>query len=84
MEITIEFIFAVVTAVITAVLGTAFKGGVVPKKYIPIQNLIVGIIASIIAISLGLFDNVGVAILVSLGMSMGVGGTYDAIQTKRK
>lgn len=84
MEITIEFIFAVVTAIITAILGTKFKDGVVPKKYIPIQNIIVGVIASIIAIYFGLFDNIGVAILMSLGMSMGVGGTYDAIQTKRK
>lgn len=84
MEITFEFVFAVVTALLTGVLGTFFKDRVVPARFIPIQNIVIGVVAAIVAVSLGLFDNVGVAILVSLGMSLGVGGAYDALQTKSK
>lgn len=84
MEITFEFIFSVVTALLTGILGTFFKDRVVPARFIPVQNTIIGIVAAIVAVSQGLFDNVGVAILVSLGMSLGVGGAYDALQTKAK
>lgn len=84
MELTFEFIFAVVTAVITGLLGTIFKDRVIPARFIPVQNLIIGIVAAVVAIALNLFDNIGLAILVSLGMSFGVGGAYDALQTKKK
>ena len=84
MELTFEFIFAVVTAVITGLLGTIFKDKVIPARFIPIQNLIIGVVAAVVAIALNLFDNIGLAILVSLGMSFGVGGAYDALQTKKK
>lgn len=84
MELTVEFIFAVVTAAVTALAGTFFKNNIVPARFIPLQNLVIGIVAAVVAISLGLFDNIGVAILVSLGMSLGVGGAYDATQTKSK
>ena len=80
---TFEFIFAVATAVITAILGTCLKDGVVPARFIPIQNLVIGIIAAILAVYFNLFDDVALAILVSLGMSFGVGGAYDFVATKK-
>lgn len=79
---TIEFIFALVTAVVTAILGTFLKDGVVPAKFIPLQNLGIGIIAAFVAVYFGIFNDIPTAILVSLGMSMGVGGTYDLAKTK--
>lgn len=84
MEITFELVFVVVSAVITGVLGTIFKDKVVPARFIPIQNIVIGIVAAIVAVYFNLFDNVGVAILVSLAVSLGVGGGYDAIKTKTK
>lgn len=84
MEITFELVFVVVSAVITGVLGTIFKDKVVPARFIPIQNIVIGIIAAIVAVYFNLFDNVGVAILISLAVSLGVGGGYDAIKTKVK
>lgn len=81
---TIEFIFALVTAVITAIFGTFFKDSVVPAKLIPLQNLVIGVIAAFVAVYFGIFDNIPTAILVSLGMSMGVGGAYDLTKTKLK
>lgn len=84
MEITIEVIFAVVTAVITALLGTLFKDGLVPARFIPLQNFIIGTVACIFSIGLGLIDDIYLALIISYGMSMGVGGTYDFIKTKKK
>ncbi len=84
MEITIELIFALVQAVFTAFLGTILKNKVVPSRFIPIQNITIGIIAAIIAVYFDLYDNVPVAIFTCLAISTGVGGTYDAIKTKKE
>ena len=84
MEITIDLIFALVQAIVTAVLGTFLKDSVVPSKWIPIQNIVIGLISSGIAIYFGLFINIPVAIFTCLAISLGVGGTYDAIQIKNK
>ena len=84
MEITFELIFSVVTVIVTALLGTFLKNSVVPKKFIPIQNLVIGIIAALVAVYFGLFDNIPAAILISLALSMGVGGTYDLVKTNTK
>lgn len=84
MEITIDLIFALIQAIVTAILGTFLKDSVVPSKWIPIQNIIVGLISSIVAIYFGIFTNVPTAIFICLAISLGVGGTYDAIQIKNK
>lgn len=79
---TIDLIFAVATAVVTAIIGAITKGKAIPSYLIPIQNMIVGIIAAVIAIYFGMFDNVVMAIIVSLGMSLAAGGAYDLAKTK--
>ena len=81
---TMEFIFSVVTAGVTAILGVFFKDTVMPRRLIPLQNIVIGIIAAIISVYFNLFDNVATAILVSLGMSLGVGGAYDAVRIPSK
>lgn len=81
---TMEFIFSVVTAGVTAILGVFFKDTVIPRRLIPLQNIVIGIIAAIISVYFNLFDNVATAILVSLGMSLGVGGAYDAVRIPSK
>ena len=84
MEITMELIFSLVTAILTGVLGTVLKGSVVPAKFIPLQNLIVGVISAVIAVSFGLFNSVPVAIFTCLAIAMGVGGSYDLTKTNKK
>ena len=84
MEITIELIFALVQAIITAVLGVFLKDSVVPSKWIPIQNIIIGLISAGIAVYFNLFISIPVAIVTCLAISLGVGGGYDAIQAKNK
>lgn len=81
---TFELIFSVVTAVITGVLGALTKNKVVPSKYIPIQNIVIGIIAAIVAVYFKLFNDIPTAIIVSLALSLGVGGAYDAKQISKK
>lgn len=84
MEFTMnaELVIAIVTAVVTALLGTLFKNNVVPSRLIPVQNLIIGIISTIIAIALGLFENPIIAALICIGTPFSVGGLYDLSKTK--
>lgn len=82
MEITFELIFTVVTAVVTGVLGSITKNRIIPSRFIPLQNIGIGVIAAIVATYFNLFDNYAVAIIVSLAMALGVGGAYDATKTK--
>lgn len=84
MEITFELVFAVVTTLTTAILGTFFKNKVVPSRLIPVQNLVIGILAAVVAVYFKLFTDIPTAILISLSLSLGVGGTYDLVQTKNK
>ena len=81
---TLELIFAVVTAVITGVLGAIMKNRVVPSKYIPIQNIVIGIISGLIAVYFGLFQDIPTALVMSLAIALGVGGAYDATQIPNK
>lgn len=81
---TFEVIFAVVTAVITGILGTFFKNTIVPSRFIPIQNLIIGIIAAVVAVYFNLFNDIPTAIIMSLAVAFSVGGAYDATQIRKK
>ena len=81
---TIELIFGLVQALVTAVLGTFTKRGRVPKKYIPIQNIIIGLLAALVAFYFGIYNDVFLAMFVCLATSLGVGGAYDATEIKRK
>ena len=84
MEITIELIFALVQAIVTAILGAIIKEKVVPSRFVPIQNLVIGLISAGIAVYFDLFTNVPMAIVTCLAISLGVGGGYDALQAKNK
>lgn len=81
---TFEVIFAVVTVVITGILGTFFKNTIVPSRFIPIQNLIIGIIAAVVAVYFNLFNDIPTAIIMSLAVAFSVGGAYDATQIRKK
>lgn len=79
---TVEFIFAIVTSVVTGIAGVITGKSKIPNRFIPLQNLAIGIIAAIVSFYMGLFDDVATAILISLGMAMSAGGTYDLLKTK--
>lgn len=85
IEITIEIILTVVTAVITAFLGWASKKWHwATEDYVPFQNLGVAIISGILFIVTGLITNVVVAFIVAFGAAFGAGGLYDLLKTKKE
>lgn len=81
---TMEMIFAVVTAVVTGILGTITKERVIPSRFVPIQNIIIGLIAAGIAIYFKIFNDIPTAILTCLAFTLCAGGTYDAITIYKK
>ena len=64
MEITMDMIVMIVTAVITAVFGMcAKKWNWTTADYIPFQNLAIGIIAGVLVYLVGLNGNILQAII---------------------
>lgn len=85
IQITVEIILTVVTAVITAFLGWAAKRwNWETSDYIPFQNLTIAIISGILFVATGLITNVIVAFIISFGAAFGAAGLYDLIKTKKE
>ena len=74
MELTITGIVAFITLIIGQITK---KLGLVNKKYIPYQNLAIGIISGLICWLIELEPNFTKAILSCLIASYGAGGLYD-------
>ena len=84
MEFTWEILFGISQAIVTAIIGVFTKDTLIDSKYIPIQNLIIGILSGILAIVTGIYDNTINAMLIGVAISFGVGGAYDMVQIKNK
>ncbi len=85
IEITLELILTVVTAVITAFTGWAAKQWHwVTEDIIPFQNLAIGTISAVLFILTGLQTNIISALLIGLGAAFGAGGLYDLLKNKEK
>lgn len=81
---TIETIMAVVTGVVTYVTGLLTKDTIIESKYVPLQNIIIGLVTGVLAYCCGLGDNLLVIIMNCMIGAMGAGGTYDLLQSKNK
>ena len=84
MEFTWEILFGISQAIVTAIIGVFTKDTLIDSKYIPIQNLVIGILSGILAIVTGIYDNTINAILIGIAISFGVGGAYDMVHIKNK
>ena len=86
MEVTVEMIIAVVTAIITYIFGLLSKKFKwIESKYIPIQNVVIGLLTGVLCKILGLADsNMLVTMMYTLFGSMTAGGTYDLTKTKEE
>lgn len=84
MEFTWEILFGISQAIITAIIGIFTKDTLIDSKYIPIQNLVIGLLSGILAIVTGIYDNTINAMLIGIAISFGVGGAYDMVQIKNK
>ena len=76
MNLTISTIIAFVTLLLGQITK---KLGWVNKKYIPIQNLVIGLLSGVICWLLELEPNVIKALITCVIASYGAGGLYDNI-----
>ena len=76
-----EITYVVIIAIVAYVLGAITKIFIdaVPNKYIPIQNVVVGIVSALICYFTGIETNLLQAIVLCLIATMGAGGIADLI-----
>lgn len=82
---TLNEVIIVVTAFITYVFGLlAKKFGWMESKYIPIQNLLIGLVAGLLVYFGGLSDNIISSVIICSASALTAGGTYDLIKVGEK
>lgn len=82
MEITYVIIIAIIAYIFGAITKIFIDS--IPNKYIPIQNVVIGIISAIICYFTGIEPNLLQAIVLCLVATMGAGGIADLINIKNK
>lgn len=81
-----EITYVVIIAIIAYIFGSITKIFIdeIPNKFIPIQNVIIGVISAIICYFTGIEPNLLQAIVLCLVATMGAGGIADLINIKNK
>lgn len=82
MEITYVIIIGIIAYIFGAITKLFIEE--IPNKFIPIQNVIVGVISAIICYFTGIEPNLLQAIVLCLVATMGAGGVADLINIKNK
>ena len=82
MEITYVIIIAIIAYIFGAITKIFIDS--IPNKFIPIQNVIIGVISAIICYFTGIESNLLQAIVLCLVATMGAGGIADLINIKNK
>lgn len=81
MEITYVVIISVVAFIFGAITKIFIEQ--IPNKYIPIQNVVIGIISAIICYFTKVEPNLLQALVLCIVATMGAGGVADLIQIKK-
>ena len=81
-----EITYVIVIAIIAYIFGAITKIFVdsIPNKYIPIQNVIIGIISALVCYFTKIEPNLLQAIVLCIVATMGAGGIADLINIKNK
>lgn len=81
-----EITYIVIIALVAYVLGSITSVFIdkIPNKYIPLQNVIIGLISALICYFAGVETNLMQAIVLCLIATMGAGGIADLIKIKNK
>ena len=82
MEITYVIIIAIVAYICGAITKVFIEN--IPNKYIPIQNVLVGVISALICYFTKVEPNLLQAFVLCLVATMGAGGIADLINIKNK
>ena len=81
-----EITYVIIIAIIAYIFGAITKIFIdeIPNKYIPIQNVLIGIISAVICYFTGIEPNLLQAFVLCLVATMGAGGVADLINIKNK
>ena len=81
-----EITYVIVIAIIAYIFGALTKIFVdsIPNKYIPIQNVAIGIISALVCYFTKIEPNLLQAIVLCIVATMGAGGIADLINIKNK
>lgn len=83
-DITVEAIIGVCNIIVTYIFGIlAKKFNWIESKYIPLQNLLIGIFAGVLSNLVGLSDNLCISVVSCVIGAMSAGGIYDTIKTRK-
>ena len=81
-----EITYVIIIAIIAYIFGAITKIFVdsIPNKFIPIQNVVIGVISAIICYFTGIEPNFLQAIVLCIVACMGAGGIADLINIKKE
>ena len=81
-----EITYVVIIAILTYVLGSITKIFIdtIPNKFIPVQNVIIGLIAGLICYFTKIEPNLMQSLVLCLTATMGAGGVADLAKIKNK
>ena len=81
-----EITYVIIIAIIAYIFGAITKIFVdsIPNKFIPIQNVLIGVISAIICYFTGIEPNLLQAIVLCIVACMGAGGIADLINIKKE
>ncbi len=81
-----EITNVVIIAIIAYVLGSITKIFIedIPNKFIPIQNVVIGVIAGLVCYFTKIETNLMQSLVLCLVATMGAGGIADLINIKNK
>ncbi|HIU12205.1 MAG TPA: hypothetical protein IAB65_05840 [Candidatus Onthocola stercorigallinarum] len=82
MTLTISVIVMLVTYICGAITKIFIEE--IPNRYIPIQNVIIGIISGVICFFIEIDDNIIESILICLMSALSAGGISDLVETNKK
>lgn len=80
-----EITYVVIITLVAYVLGSITKIFIdkIPNKYIPLQNVLIGLISAFICYATKIETNLLQAIVLCLMATMGAGGIADLIKIKK-
>ena len=81
-----EITYVIIIAIIAYIFGAITKIFVdsIPNKYIPIQNVVIGVISAIICYFTEIEPNLLQAMVLCIVATMGAGGVADLINIKKE
>jgi hypothetical protein len=81
-----EITYVIIIAIVTYVLGSITKLfiEVIPNKYIPLQNVVIGVVSALICYFTKIETDLLQAIVLCLTATMGAGGVADLMKTITK